>query len=224
MQYGLLKEDYFQWDTGQRVELYPDGDDEITELHMYNNRIGGPALVMEVKTDEDGILYADIPALLFRLPGRIIFWRVVSDVDGMSTKEEYDGINVIPRAKPTDYVYTAPDVLNYKELLALYDTLTKEYQELVEQIKEGSINGGSSVWIGTEAPPDDSYVLWVDTDDDSGGEGGVSFTPGANLELTEDGVLNVLTADEAEAGNTRPITSAAVAATVGNIEILLQTI
>ena len=59
-----------------------------------------------------------------------------------------------------------------------------------------------------------------------GGEsgGGVNFTPGNALEITPDGILNVVTADEVEEDNTLPITSAAVAATVGNIEILLKTI
>ena len=57
-----------------------------------------------------------------------------------------------------------------------------------------------------------------------GGSGGVNFTPGNALELTADGKLNVLTADKAEENNTLPITSAAVATTVGNIEILLATI
>ena len=56
------------------------------------------------------------------------------------------------------------------------------------------------------------------------GAGGINFTPGNALELTEDGTLNVLTATDAESDNTLPITSAAVAATVGNIEILLKTI
>ena len=58
----------------------------------------------------------------------------------------------------------------------------------------------------------------------SGGGGGVSFTPGNALELTEDGVLNVKTAPSPEPDNTLPITSAGVAATVGNIEVILKTI
>lgn len=56
------------------------------------------------------------------------------------------------------------------------------------------------------------------------GGGGVNFTPGNALTLTADGILNVITADEVEEDNTLPITSAAVATTVGNIEILLKTI
>ena len=58
----------------------------------------------------------------------------------------------------------------------------------------------------------------------SGGGGGMYFEPGNALELTDDGVLNVKTADKAEEDNTLPITSAAVAESVGNIEILLGTI
>lgn len=55
--------------------------------------------------------------------------------------------------------------------------------------------------------------------------GGVSFTTDETLTLDpETGVLGVNTADEAETDNTLPITSAAVATQLGNIEILLKTI
>ena len=47
---------------------------------------------------------------------------------------------------------------------------------------------------------------------------------GNNLKIDAEGRLSVDTADEVEEDNTRPITSAAVAATVGNIEVLLGTI
>jgi phage minor structural protein len=53
--------------------------------------------------------------------------------------------------------------------------------------------------------------------------GGVSFTTDETLKL-ENGVLSVNTVDAVETDNTLPITSSAVATTVGNINILLQTI
>ncbi len=53
--------------------------------------------------------------------------------------------------------------------------------------------------------------------------GGVSFTVDETLYL-KNGVLGVNTAKEPDPDNTLPITSAAVANTVGNIEILLGTI
>ena len=47
---------------------------------------------------------------------------------------------------------------------------------------------------------------------------------GENLKISADGVLSVDTATSVEEDNTRPVTSAAVQTTVGNIEILLKTI
>lgn len=47
---------------------------------------------------------------------------------------------------------------------------------------------------------------------------------GANLAISADGVLSVVTADAAAQDNTRPITSAAVHAQIGNINALLETI
>lgn len=52
---------------------------------------------------------------------------------------------------------------------------------------------------------------------------GTDFKTDETLTL-ENGVLSVNTATEAEEDNTLPITSAAVATTVGNIEIILKTI
>lgn len=54
-------------------------------------------------------------------------------------------------------------------------------------------------------------------------EAGVNFTTDKTLTL-KDGVLSVNTTTEVKEDNTLPITSAAVASTVGNIEILLKTI
>ena len=54
--------------------------------------------------------------------------------------------------------------------------------------------------------------------------GGTEFRPDNETLLLENGVLRVNTADAAEEDNTRPITSAAVATQVGNIEALLKTI
>lgn len=47
---------------------------------------------------------------------------------------------------------------------------------------------------------------------------------GENLLITEEGVLSVDTANDAEQDNTRPITAAAVYTEIGNIDVLLSTI
>lgn len=67
-------------------------------------------------------------------------------------------------------------------------------------------------------------VKYVDADGSSGsGSGGVDFVTDATLTLSN-GVLSVNTADVVEADNTLPVTSAAVNETVGNINVLLETI
>lgn len=54
-------------------------------------------------------------------------------------------------------------------------------------------------------------------------EGGVTYEAGENI-LIKNNRISVLTADEAEQDNTRPITSAAVHTQLGNIQALLETI
>lgn len=57
------------------------------------------------------------------------------------------------------------------------------------------------------------------------GTGGGAYTIGAGLKLDRDtNTLSVDTADRVEADNSKPVTSAAVFVTVGNIESLLETI
>lgn len=59
----------------------------------------------------------------------------------------------------------------------------------------------------------------------SGGGGGGGYTIGPGLKLDpESNILSVDTADAVEEDNTRPVTSAAVFTTVGNIDALLATI
>ena len=55
------------------------------------------------------------------------------------------------------------------------------------------------------------------------GDNGTIFTTDETLTL-RNGILSVNTAEEPDPNNTLPITSAAVAQTVGNIEIILKTI
>lgn len=57
----------------------------------------------------------------------------------------------------------------------------------------------------------------------SGGGGGYTIGPGLKLDL-ESNILSVDTAEIVEQDNTRPVTSAAVYTTVGNINALLATI
>lgn len=69
-----------------------------------------------------------------------------------------------------------------------------------------------------------SLVAAINEVHDTGGGGGMNYQIGHGLKVTGVNTLEVDTAEEAEQDNTLPITSAAVYTTVGNIEILLETI
>lgn len=90
-----------------------------------------------------------------------------------------------------------PDYVYTETEVLSYETIRKELADIEKRLKKVEETGG--------------------------GGGGISFTTDETLSL-ENGVLSVNRATELEEDNTLPITSAAVAATVGNIEILLKTI
>lgn len=69
-----------------------------------------------------------------------------------------------------------------------------------------------------------SLVAAINEVHETGGGGGMNYQIGHGLKVTGGNTLEVDTAEEAEQDNTLPITSAAVYTTVGNIEILLETI
>lgn len=69
-----------------------------------------------------------------------------------------------------------------------------------------------------------SLVAAINEIHETGGGGGMNYRIGHGLKVTGGNTLEVDTAEEAEQDNTLPITSAAVYTTVGNIEILLETI
>ena len=77
------------------------------------------------------------------------------------------------------------------------------------------VTGSLNIPTAVENP----YVLPPATTETLGG-----VIVGENLLITEEGVLSVDVANDAEQDNTRPITSAAVYLEIGNIDALLSTI
>lgn len=80
--------------------------------------------------------------------------------------------------------------------------------------------GGIEFELKNRDPIDVSFNVSVRAD---GGPGGYNIGPGLKLDA-ETNTLSVDTADAVEKDNTKPVTSAAVFAEVGNINALLATI
>ena len=135
-----------------------------------------------------------IPNKLLTSDMPIYCWAFVKDESGAYTKME-QAFDVIKRAKPSDYVYTETEVITIKTAV----------ENALEEAKE------SGEFKGDKGDKGDR------------GNDGTTFVPDETLTL-QNGILSVNTAKEPDPDNTLPITSAAVAQTVGNIEELLKVI
>lgn len=138
MYLSFPKTEYYQWDTGQTAKITTPGLD-ITEVHMWNDAIGGPTMVQPVHTGDNG-RYVEIPDELFQKSGWITCWAVTSDVDGSSTMVDFDRVFVNRRPKPTDYAPGKVETLYYKVLLEelelLTETCAKALQEDLPELKK----------------------------------------------------------------------------------------
>ena len=114
--------------------------------------------------------------------------------DDVQTLDIMDGVGIAGIEK------TASVGLTDVYTIALTDGSSYEFT-----VTNGSGGGGADVPIASETA---AGIVRV----------------GENLKISADGVLSVDTATAVEEDNTRPVTSAAVQTTVGNIEILLKTI
>ena len=100
--------------------------------------------------------------------------------------------------------------------------LTVKFKETSSTFK---VNFGEVYRVADPGSIDESKIIEIVEDylDKNPPADGTSFETDETLSL-ENGVLSVNTAKSVEFDNTLPVTSAAVAAQVGNIEVLLKTI
>lgn len=128
----------WQWDTGLAVAC----DGPVEQLHMAVLSTG-EALVVE--TEEEGDRWvAPVPDELLQsaLPLRV--WGVAVDSEGRRVRVEAR-FPIVPRPKPSDYVYTPTETLSYATLaqrIGELDELTTEAKDnLVHAINEAAQTG-----------------------------------------------------------------------------------
>ena len=90
----------YQWDTGRTATVAIECD----VVHFSNLKYG-ESLAVEVKKGE-----VAIPNKLLTSGAPIYCWAFVKDESGTYTKKE-QALDVIKRAKPSDYVYTETEVI-----------------------------------------------------------------------------------------------------------------
>ena len=171
-----------------------DGDG-VKQVH-YQNRCFGRSVDVDVGADGTAI----IPDELLQDWHPLTAYAYVTDDTGAYTMVQQDFI-VHKRAKPAGYTYTPTDQMTLqtiqRQIGDLADLTTEAKDTLVAAINEAARTGG----------------------------GGTKYRIGNGLKLdTKTNTLAVDTADAVERDNTKPITSTAVYAVVGNINALLATL
>lgn len=195
------RSELWQWDTGRTLSV----DADCSQVH-FSNKVFGRSIDVDVA---DGV--AVIPDILLQTDKDLNVWAFVGTAENGYTKISKT-FRVNRRNRPADYVFTPTDQTSLEEI--------KEKLDYLESIQDpDAIKNAVDDYLEQNPPSGGITEIPIATHDTIGG-----IKIGNNLRISDDGVLSVETTDAAEQDNTLPITSAAVAETVGNIEILLKTI
>jgi hypothetical protein len=186
---------FHQWDINQRITS--DTFRVGDEIHFSTKTQDNAFVVLAY--DHEGAVVADVPNILLQEHFSILAYRYTREGESSQTIES-QAFTVERRAKPDGYLYTETEIQCYAAL-----------DERIKALEDADIVSEEDLAKAVE-----DYLK-------ENPAGGVQFTTDRTLSLI-DGVLSVNTAEEAELDNTLPITSAAVAVTVGNIAELLKTI
>lgn len=106
------RDHFWQWDSDRKLIIE---DASITEVH-FSNRTDDYSLVCETYV-ENGITLVNVPNILLQTD-----WRIhVYAVDGNYTKHE-KCYEIIARTKPSDYVYTETEIINWQYIKTQLDS------------------------------------------------------------------------------------------------------
>ena len=121
--YLLDSSKLFQWDLNRKIKII--GKEDVDEVHF--SHVGDEEALVIKPIKENNILIANIPNILLQESKDIFVYLVSKD---KTLKETF--FTVGRREKPTDYLYTEIDILNYS-------SLEKRLAELEEKLNNISV-------------------------------------------------------------------------------------
>ena len=121
--YLLDSSKLFQWDLNRKIKII--GKEDVDEVHF--SHVGDEEALVVKPIKENNILIANIPNILLQESKDIFVYLVYKD---KTLKETF--FTVGRREKPTDYLYTEIDILNYS-------SLEKRLAELEEKLNNISV-------------------------------------------------------------------------------------
>ena len=170
------RECFYQWDLNRQLVI---SDPAIKQVH-FCNRTSDCSLVVETY-ELNGLLVADVPNILLQTD-----WDVRAYAyDGNATLHE-QWYEVKARTKPTDYVYTETEVLNYNTLLERMDAIEDEIGEVVKDYLEENPVEVDLTGYATEKYVDDA-ISAIELTPGPAGPQGEQGIPGKDGEPGKDG-------------------------------------
>lgn len=109
----LVDGNLYQWDTGRVVQIDPDTEHIIHEVHFATRKMDF-AYVVKTYT-ENGRTYCKVPNILLQQCYDIYCYEVRENDDGEESTST-TVFKVTKRNRPLDYIYTDPEKYTYKEL------------------------------------------------------------------------------------------------------------
>lgn len=103
----------YQWESGRKVQISPHGRLHVTAVHF--SHVGDARALVVDPIEENGMITANVPNVLLQSDSNIVVYVVDVSDDRIETLRECV-LGVRKRAKPSDYVYTETEVLNYSSL------------------------------------------------------------------------------------------------------------
>ena len=123
--FELVNGKLYQWDTNRKIQILPQNDGKIDEIH-FAHAFDEKALPVKIKSDGT----ADIPNIMLQTDGVLCVWAVAINDDGRQTLHNA-AFTIRGRAKPDDYVYTETEIKTYEELA-----------ERIKALEENGVGGG----------------------------------------------------------------------------------
>lgn len=185
------KSTFYQWDLNQTVLIQHPNINSVVSVHFSNISDRSKNALAVTPTITDGIIYADVPNILLQYPGKIFVYLYCIEDDSMYSVLA-GNITILPREKPSDYIYTENDIKTWVEL----EEKVKEkvnVSDVVDNLdtddpeKPLSANMGKQIKTlidNLEAKIGGSLNI---TDD---GDGNITITTSSGISATDDGDEN----------------------------------
>lgn len=145
----------YQWELGRKVQIFLAPDMRVAAVQFAHM---GDAEALNVEPrEENGIIVADIPNILLQSGQKIAVFLVDVNENKVETTT-HAVLPVIPRPRPTDYVYTETEVLSWQALEARVIAFMDEMNEAREA---GDFNGDSAYEIAVKYGYEGTEEEWI---------------------------------------------------------------